>query len=126
MICKIIKLSTGDIIIGNITEESRSYIDIHRPIRIILAPKGPSSMGVMMVKWDPISDFEIPSRIMKHGIIAVSEPDDDFKKSYIDFYEKHEQGDMKQQTDDFEPNLEKIEELMTKLGITPNTSYTLH
>ena len=39
MLCKVLKLTNGDTLIGNVVEESRGYIEVHRPMRVVLVPR---------------------------------------------------------------------------------------
>lgn len=124
MICKIIKLLNGDTILGNITEETKSYIDVHRPIKIFVAPKGSNSLGIMMTKWDFISDYNIPARVFKHSIVSVSEPGEGFKESYIELYNQLDKEP--EDEDDSEESLRNEFEEMKKMFEASNTTIRYH
>lgn len=136
MICKILKLVNGDTIIGNITEETRLYIDIHRPIQVALIQKTPGVYGIGLHKWDSISRDDLPSRIFKQSIISVSDPAEDFLKSYTDIYRSYDKQDEESSLDwedddkkeviaDIEESLEEILKAFERVGAS-NTNHTLH
>jgi len=130
MLCKVLKLNNGETIIGNIIEESRGYVEIHRPLRIIIHPTQTGDMSVALIKWDPIADFESPSRIFKHSIVSVSEPSEEFKENYIEIYDKYSKKDFEvevpEKEDDTSENLSKIEEMLKEMIQSSNTKHTLH
>jgi len=129
MICKILKLSTGETIIASIETESATYVDILRPIKIILVPQGKESFNVLMVKWDPSINFELPVRVFKTSIVSVSEPEISFKESYADIFNDYENEDVEDElqfddiknVDDLSKELEKIVSMMKSSANT-----TLH
>jgi hypothetical protein len=95
MLCKILKLTSGDTVIGNIVEESKGFIEIHRPMRVVIIPK-PLEENVFhmsMMKWDPLINFTIPSRIFKQSIVSVSEATDDVLEVYTELYNQFEAGE---------------------------------
>jgi len=75
MLCKVLKLTNGDTLIGNIVEESRSYIEVHRPMKvnIVLKNADDDTFSLSMMKWDLLTNFDLPSRIFKQSIVSVSE-----------------------------------------------------
>lgn len=104
MYCKVLRLSTGDTIIASITEEASSYIDVFRPIKVAIASKTDNTFNVMLLKWDPTTNFSLPMRIFKTGIVSVGEPNDEFLNSYMEIYNEYEQ-----KTDDVEDKITKME-----------------
>jgi len=96
MICKIVKLSNGDTVIGSITEETKVYIEIHRPMRVVVTPKTMNGVAnvfqLSMMKWDPLMNYNIPARVFKHSIVSVSEPTLDVGDSYVELYEHMEKN----------------------------------
>jgi hypothetical protein len=133
MLCKVLKLNTGEVILGNITEEARSYIDVHRPVRVIMQPRGDGVVSVGLVKWEMVSDFDSPVRVFKHALVSVSEPTEEFRLNYIDVYENYESKESAEEeeteesrtVDDLANDLNKIEE-MFKAIMESNTKVTLH
>jgi hypothetical protein len=95
MLCKIIKLTSGDTVIGNIVEESKGFIEIHRPMRVIIVPKvlEENTYHLSMMKWDPLINFTLPSRIFKQSIVSVSEATDDVLEVYTELYNQFEAGE---------------------------------
>jgi hypothetical protein len=90
MICKIIKLVTGETIAGNVVEETSLYIDVMRPVRLVVSPKGNTSVSILFGKWDYTVNFDLPIRVFKSGLVSVGEPMDDFKNSYKEMYDEAE------------------------------------
>jgi len=131
MLCKVLKLNTGETILGNITEEARSYIDVHRPMKVSIIPNRSGSLSVALMRWEPISDFENPVRIFKYAIVAVSEPSVEFKDNYAEIYNQYENKEFFEEKaeqpkeDDTSENLTKIEEML-KAMMESNTNHTLH
>jgi len=125
MYCKILKLSTGETIAGNVVEETSLYIDVMRPVRLIIAPKENSSMTVLFTKWDYTVDYELPMRIFKTSIVFVGEPDQQFKDSYKEMYlefdrPKKQELSFEDEEDDLSIELDEIVNRLQK--ITSNTN----
>ena len=95
MLCKLLKLANGDTIIGNVVEEGRNFIEVHRPMKVILVPKISEShmFSLSMMKWDPLSDFDLPSRIFKQSIVSVSEATPEIVRVYGETYKEFESLD---------------------------------
>ncbi len=82
-ICKVLKLSNGETIIGNITKETVSYIDVNKPLKImIMVRQDMSAMNMSVMKWDPTFDYGVPIRVYKNSIVACAEPSKMMMKSY--------------------------------------------
>ena len=88
MLCKVLKLTNGDTLIGNVVEESRSYIEVHRPMRVVLSPRVTDNnmFSLSMMKWDPLMNFSIPARIFKQSIVSVSEATIEIVRVYGEAY----------------------------------------
>lgn len=131
MLCKVLKLSNGDTIIGNITEESRSYIDVHRPVKILVQVKGETTFGIALVKWEMVSDFEYPARVFKHSIVSVTEPTEEFKENYLEIYHQYEKEEKTSETTkleedkEFGENITRIEDYLRQM-MGSNTKNTFH
>jgi len=95
MLCKILKLTSGDTVIGNVVEESRGYIEVHRPMRVVIVPKvlEENTFHMSMMKWDPLINFTLNSRIFKQSIVSVSEATDDVLEVYTELYNQFEAGE---------------------------------
>lgn len=130
MICKVLKLSTGETIITSVEVEATSFIDIRRPVKIMLVPRDENTFSAMMVKWDSSMNFDLPVRIFKTAIVSVAEPTESFRESYIEIYSEFEtylneteESDKQEneKEDDISSDLEKI---MKMIKSSANT--TLH
>jgi MinD-like ATPase involved in chromosome partitioning or flagellar assembly len=131
MLCKVLKLNSGETVIGNITEESRGYVEVHRPLKVVIHATPSGSMAVALMKWDPIADFNLPSRIFKQSIVSVSEPSEEFRDNYLEVYNKYDSKDFEEEEDhkeedDTSENLSKIEEMLKDMMQSSNTKHTLH
>ena len=100
MLCKILKLTSGDTVIGNVVEESRGYIEVHRPMRVVIVPKvlEENTFHMSMMKWDPLINFTLNSRIFKQSIVSVSEATDDVLEVYTELYNQFEAGEHEENT----------------------------
>jgi hypothetical protein len=143
MLCKIIKLTSGDTVIGNIVEESKGFIEIHRPMRVIIVPKvlEENTYHLSMMKWDPLINFTLPSRIFKQSIVSVSEATDDVLEVYTELYNQFEAGEreenivlqnkntqfdtLKEEFDSEEKVREEIERMRSLAIVSANTQ-TIH
>ena len=130
MFCKVLKLSTGETIIGSVVEETKGYVDVERPIKILFAPRGKDSFNVMLIKWDPTSDFNLPARIFKASIVSVSEPNEEFRSSYMEIYNKYEDkqelvadAEERSTVDDLQEELETLIEMFAEQS---SNNVTLH
>lgn len=129
MHCKVLKLATGETIIGSVETESATYVDVHRPIKILIAPRGEETFNVVMIKWDPTVDFNLPVRVFKSSIVSVAEPANEFRKSYLEIYEDYEQkNSSKDKEEDLELNTvddlsAELEKLVSMMKNSSNTTY---
>ena len=111
MICKIIKLVTGETIAGDVVEETSLYIDIMCPVRLVISPKGDNSVSILFGKWDYTVNYNLPVRIFKSGLVSVGEPMDDFKTSYKEMYDEAINQKLlfdEEESDDLSSELETI------------------
>lgn len=132
MICKVLRLSSGETIIGNVAEESRSYIDVHRPLRVVIHPNNNGTLGIALVRWEPIADFDYPARIFKQALVSVTEPSEEFKENYVEIYQKYDTKEFDlEEKKESSPNeqlsddLNKIEDMLKSM-MQSNTKHTLH
>ena len=93
MICKLIKMSNGETILGNVAQESGGYVEVDFPMKVIItqrsADANDTSFRMTLTKWDPIMNYSLPLRLFKHGIVAVAEPTAAIVSSYQELYEEH-------------------------------------
>ena len=132
MFCKIFKLSSGDTVIGNVVEESENYIEVHRPMRVVLVSRisDDYAFNLSMMKWDPLMNFTLPSRIFKHSIVSVSEATDDVLKVYAGLYNQfevgeHEENTVMQNNINEEFDSEEIKGIRSLDSVSANT-HTIH
>jgi hypothetical protein len=129
MHCKVLKLATGETIIGSVETEGATYVDVHRPIKILIAPRGEETFNVVMIKWDPTVDFNLPVRVFKSSIVSVAEPANEFRKSYLEIYEDYDQKtSSKNKEEDLELNTvddlsAELEKLVSMMKNSSNTTY---
>ena len=130
MLCKVLKLTNGDTLIGNVVEESRGYIEVHRPMRVILVPRisDNHSFSLSMMKWDPLTNFDLPSRIFKQSIVSVSEATSEIIRVYGEAYkefESSEEDEIEIQPDD---RMSEIKEEIDKMRstMTSSNNHILH
>ena len=130
MLCKVLKLTNGDTLIGNVVEESRSYIEVHRPMKVVLAPRISDNhmFSLSMMKWDPLTNFDLPSRIFKQSIVSVSEATSEIIRVYGEAYkefESSEEDEIEIQPDD---RMSEIKEEIDKMRstMTSSNNHILH
>ena len=130
MLCKVLKLTNGDTLIGNVVEESRGYIEVHRPMRVVLVPKTADdhTFSLSMMKWDPLTNFDLPSRIFKQSIVSVSEATSEIIRVYGEAYkefESSEEDEIEIQPDD---RMSEIKEEIDKMRstMTSSNNHILH
>jgi hypothetical protein len=130
MLCKVLKLTNGDTLIGNVVEESRGYIEVHRPMRVVLVPRvsDSHSFSLSMMKWDPLTNFDLPSRIFKQSIVSVSEATSEIIRVYGEAYkefESSEEDEIEIQPDD---RMSEIKEEIDKMRstMTSSNNHILH
>ena len=130
MLCKVLKLTNGDTLIGNIVEESRSYIEVHRPMRVNIVIKNADddTFSLSMMKWDLLADFNLPSRIFKQSIVSVSEATSEIVRVYGQAYkefESSEDDEIEIQPDD---RMSEIKEEIDRLRstMTSSNNHILH
>lgn len=130
MICKIIKLVTGETIAGDVVEETSLYIDVMRPVRLVVAPKGDNSVSILFGKWDYVVNYDLPVRVFKTGLVSVGEPSGDFKKSYKEVYDEADNQklsfeDDEEEDDDLSSELEQIVKALSTTS-SNNSTKTFH
>ena len=127
MLCKLLKLANGDTIIGNVVEEGRNFIEVHRPMKVVLVPKISEShmFSLSMMKWDPLSDFDLPSRIFKQSIVSVSEATPEIVRVYGETYKEFESLDNSEIEIQSDDRMSEIKEEIDRLR-SAMTSYNNH
>ena len=130
MLCKVLKLTNGDTLIGNVVEESRGYIEVHRPMRVVLVPKTADdhSFSLSMMKWDPLTNFDLPSRIFKQSIVSVSEATSEIIRVYGEAYKEFESSDVDEIEIQPDDRMSEIKEEIDRLRstLTSSNNHILH
>ena len=131
MLCKVLKLTNGDTLIGNVVEESRGYIEVHRPMRVVLVPRiaDDHTFSLSMMKWDPLTNFDLPSRIFKQSIVSVSEATSEIIRVYGQAYkefESSEEDEIEIQPDDRMSEIKEEIDRMRSSTTTSSNNHILH
>ena len=124
MLCKVLKLTNGDTLIGNVVEESRGYIEVHRPMRVVLVPRisDDHTFSLSMMKWDPLTNFDLPSRIFKQSIVSVSEATSEIIRFYGEAYEEFESSEEDEIEIQSADRMSEIKEEIDKMRSTKTSS----
>jgi hypothetical protein len=120
-ICKVLKLANGETIIGNITKETVSYIDVNRPLKILIMVRPDlSTMNMSVMKWDPTFDYALPIRVYKNSIVACAEPNEMMVKNYNEVLEQADRPE-----EDKGDEITEVSDMMQELlrRIKPNTMH---
>ncbi len=121
-ICKVLKLSNGETIIGNITKETNSYIDVNRPLKILIMVRPDfSTINMSVMKWDPTFDYATPIRVYKNSIVACAEPNEMMVKNYNEVLDQATKPEEEHQEDEVVESSEMMQELLRR--IKPNTMH---
>ena len=128
MLCKVLKLTNGDTLIGNVVEESRGYIEVHRPMRVVLVPRVSDnhSFSLSMMKWDPLTNFDLPSRIFKQSIVSVSEATSEIVRVYGEAYKEFESSDVDEIEIQPDDRMSEIKEEIDRMRSSTTTSSNNH
>ena len=130
MLCKVLKLTNGDTLIGNVVEESRGYIEVHRPMRVVLVPRisDNHTFSLSMMKWDPLTNFDLPSRIFKQSIVSVSEATSEIIRVYGQAYKEFESSEEDEIEIEPDDRMSEIKEEIDKMRstMTSSNNHILH
>jgi len=127
-ICKILKLSNGETIIGNITTETVSYIDVNMPFKVVLIPQPEQNrLNLSVLKWDPTFDYNFPVRVYKTSIVACAEPTDMMMKNYSELLVGIKNEELKEEKDDVQTNevFSELEDMMKEI-LKRSKNTTMH
>lgn len=123
-VCKVLKLSNGETIIGNILKETQAYIDIEMPLKIlIMIHPQENIMNMSVLKWDPGFDYKYPIRVYKTSIVACAEPTKLMMKNYGELIVASSTYQDSEEIEEGEST--EIDEMMTELLKAINTK-TMH
>ena len=113
-VCKVLKLANGETIIGNVSKETPSYIDVEMPLKIlIMVHPQESRMNMSVMKWDPGFDYKYPIRVYKNSIVACAEPTELMLKNYGELIVEKES--MQKDNEVPEDEITELNDMMTEL-----------
>jgi len=99
-------------------------------MRVVLVPKTADdhSFSLSMMKWDPLTNFDLPSRIFKQSIVSVSEATSEIIRVYGEAYKEFEssgEDEIEIQPDD---RMSEIKEEIDRLRstLTSSNNHILH
>jgi len=83
---KLIRMRSGEDVVGEVTKENEEFIDIKDPATLMPMSGGANNAVQMgMVPWQPFSkskEFSVP----RSWVVTVSEPADDLEDNYRRVY----------------------------------------
>jgi len=81
-ICKVLKLTNGETIVGVVTKETASYVEVTMPYKLNVINLGNGRSHLVAQEWDNSINVDIPVRVFKTAIVAVAEPNEIIMKSF--------------------------------------------
>jgi hypothetical protein len=122
-VCKILKLSSGETIIGNILKETVSYLDMNLPLKVLFIMHPDSGkMNLSILRWDPIMDYDQPVRVYKNSIVACAEPTPLMLKNYNDIMKQTSEETIEESEENASTKLDELMmELLSKMKGNGNT-----
>jgi len=81
-ICKVLKLTNGETIVGVVTKETFSYVEVTMPYKLTTVSLGNGRSHLVAQEWDTSINVDIPVRVFKTAIVAVAEPNEIIMKSF--------------------------------------------
>jgi len=89
---KLIKLTTGENIIGEIVEDTPSLIIMKHPLRAMLIPRA-DNINLALLRWDFLFEFDSIS-FNKSTIVAFGQVSNEIEQAYAEsigrYYDKEE------------------------------------
>ena len=79
---RLLKLTTGENIIGEILQDTPTLVIIKHPLRAMLIPK-PNGINLALLRWDFLFDFETVS-FNKNSIIAFGQVSNEIEEAYTE------------------------------------------
>jgi hypothetical protein len=122
---KIVRLKSGEDIIGNVTANGIQYYDIDEPMAFEVDYRGNHS-GLVMRHWLPVQLLKKNQiQLNAHDVLCVLEPDDEFSEYYLNTVEKvnrllEAKASVKNMTD------EEIQEIVDEFNTMNQGNDTLH
>jgi hypothetical protein len=81
-ICKVLKLTNGETIVGIVSKETFSYVEVTMPYKLTTVSLGNGRSHLVAQEWDNSINVDIPVRVFKTAIVAVAEPNEIIMKSF--------------------------------------------
>jgi hypothetical protein len=110
----ILKLSNGETVIGNVSKETPSYVELTNPFRIMMIPNG-MHMSLTILRWDMTIDFDYPVRVFKSTIVACGKPNETMMMNYNEVVSNGFDSNESEEEESTEKDLETIEEKINEL-----------
>jgi hypothetical protein len=79
----ILKLSSGETVVGSVVKETQGYIELSNPFKLLMVYNG-ASMNLTIIRWDMAIDFNYPVRVFKNTIVACAKPKDEMVAAYTE------------------------------------------
>jgi hypothetical protein len=80
--CKILKLTNGETIIGIVTKETSSFVEVTMVYKLAIVNNQYGRYHLAAHIWDTSINDNIPIRVFKTAIVAVAEPNETIMKSF--------------------------------------------
>ena len=80
--CRVLKLTNGETIVGVVTKETASYVEVTMPYKLAVVNLGNGRSHLVAQEWDTSINVDIPVRVFKTAIVAVAEPNEIIMKSF--------------------------------------------
>ena len=93
-------------------------------MRVILVPRIAEDhlFSLSMMKWDPLSDFDLPARIFKQSIVSVAEATPEIVRVYGETYKEFESIDNSEIEIQSDSRVSEIKEEIDRLRSTKTSS----
>ena len=80
--CKVLKLTNGETIIGVVSKETFSYVEVTMPYKLTTVSLSNGRSHLVAQEWDTSINVDTPVRVFKTAIVAVAEPNEIIMKSF--------------------------------------------
>jgi hypothetical protein len=80
--CKVLKLTNGETIIGVVSKETSTYVEVTMPYKLSTVNLNTGRSHLVAQEWDTSMNSDIPVRVFKTAIVAVAEPNEVIMKSF--------------------------------------------
>ena len=126
-ICKVLKLSNMDTIIGDVIKETQSYIDVMLPLKLLMVYHADGKITLSVVKWDLTMDYKHPIRVYKTSLVACGEPTEEMVSNYRESLNSMMSKEEDVLEENYEDEITELDEMMKKiLKSTGNSGGNFH